>query len=232
MPAGYRVDQPIPLVIAFHGRTNDNARLRSYVELEQAAPRPAIFVYPAARKATGGGFTWAAADGQPDVAVLDGILSAIGRSYCIDRSAVFLVGHSLGATFANDLACARATEIAGVGTVAGGITQRRCAGRVPALLLHNPRDELVPLAEGDRARDVLLGSSIAAAWPVAEDVHDFACMRAGSGRAPLLWCLYHQNITSRGRYYPHQWPDGASGLIMAFFAGIAAPGPAPILSAR
>ena len=232
VPAGYRPDVALPLVIAFHGRTNYNARLRSYLELEEAAPRPAIFVYPAARRATGGGFTWAAADGRPDLALLDGILIAIGRSYCIDRSAVFLVGHSLGATFANDLACARASEIAGVGTVAGGITQRRCVGRVPALLLHNPRDELVPLAEGDRARDALLGSPLAAARPVAEALDDFACLRAGSGRATLSWCLYQQNMTSRGRYYPHQWPDGASRLIMSFFARVAASGTAPIVSAR
>ena len=232
VPTDYPADQPLPLVIAFHGRTNDNARLRSYLELEEAAPRPAIFVYPAARQAIGGGFTWADSNGRPDLALFDGIVAAIGRSYCVDRSAVFLVGHSLGATFANDLACARATEIAGVGTVAGGITQRRCVGRVPALLLHNPRDELVPLAEGDRARDVLLGAPIATAWPVAEGLHDFACLRAGSEPAPLHWCLYQQSTTSRGRYYPHQWPDGASGLIMSFFADIAASGPAPIVTAR
>jgi polyhydroxybutyrate depolymerase len=133
---------------------------------------------------------------------------------------VFLVGHSLGATFANDLACARVPAVAGVATVAGGISLGRCAGRAPALLLHNPRDGLVPLAEGERARDALLGTPIAAGLPVAEVLGGFACLRAGSAAAPLLWCLHREDSTARGRYYPHQWPEGASRLVMSFFAGL------------
>jgi hypothetical protein len=134
VPGGYRPDRPVPLALAFHGRTNDNARLRRCLGLEQAAAAPAIFVYPAALRDRAGGFT-------PDVALFDRILDDMGRSYCIDRSGVFLVGHSSGATFANSLACTRAT-------VAGGIGPGRCTGHVPAILLHDPRDELVPLAEG------------------------------------------------------------------------------------
>lgn len=218
VPSSYRPDRPVPLVMAFHGRTNDNARLRRYLGLEGIAATPAMFVYPAGRRVPGGDFTWAASDGGPDLALFDGLLSAIGRSYCIDRSAVFLVGHSLGATFANDLACGRAAALSGLGSVAGGITQTRCSGRVPALLLHNPRDALVPLSQGEEARDALLGAPIDAAWPVAETLRNFACLKAGGSETPLLWCLYRQNTTPRGRYYPHQWPEGASELIMTFFS--------------
>ena len=222
VPGGYRADLPVSLVVAFHGRTNDNARLRRYLGLEEATTMPAIFVYPAARRARGG-FTWAAPGGSgPDFALFDGILAEIGRSYCIDRSAVFLVGHSLGASFANELACARATVVGGLASVAGGIGPGRCASRVPALLLHNPPDELVPLAEGKRVRDALLRAPMPMVWPVAETLQDFACLRAGSSQAPLLWCLYRQDMTPGGRYYPHQWPEGASRLIMSFFAGLAA----------
>jgi polyhydroxybutyrate depolymerase len=223
VPSGYRSDRMVPVVMAFHGRTNDNARLRRYLGLEEAAAAPAIFIYPAGRKAPGGGFTWAAPRDGPDFALFDGILAAIGQSYCIDRSAIFLVGHSLGATFANDLACGRASVVAGLGSVAGGITRGRCAGRPPALLLHNPQDALVPLSEGEKVRDTLFGGPISAAWPVAETLQGFACLRADSRQAPLLWCLYRENMTSRGRYYPHQWPEGASRLIMSFFADLSAP---------
>lgn len=222
VPADYHAARPLPLVVAFHGRTNDNARLRRYLGLEEVATAPMIFIYPAARKAPGGSFTWAAPRSGPDFALFDGILAVIGQSYCLDRSAIFLIGHSLGATFANDLACGRASIVAGLGSVAGGITQSRCAGRVPALLLHNPRDELVPLSEGEKARDTLLGAPLAAAWPIAETFQGFACLRAGSSQTPLLWCLSRQDTTSRGRYYPHQWPEGASRLIMSFFADLTA----------
>ena len=181
VPGGYRPDRPVPLVLAFHGRTNDNARLRRCLGLEQAAAAPAIFVYPAALRDRAGGFTWAVpGGGTPDVALFDRILADMGRSYCIDRSGVFLVGQSSGATFANSLACARAHEVGGLATVAGGIGPGRCTGHVPAILLHNPRDELVPLAEGARARDRLLGAPMPASWPVAETVQALACLRAGA----------------------------------------------------
>jgi polyhydroxybutyrate depolymerase len=134
---------------------------------------------------------------------------------------VVMLGHSLGASFANSLACARAIEIGGFATVAGGIDQQHCAGRAPGILFHNPQDDLVPIAEGQRARDVLLGAAMAASRPVNEIIAGFPCQRVGSVRTLLLWCLYQQVRTSKGRYFPHQWPEGASRLIMSFFAGVA-----------
>src|SRR4051812_30441928 len=72
VPAGYHPDLPVPLVMAFHGRTNDNAQLRRYLDLEEAAMAPALFVYPAARRDRGGGFTWTVPDGSgPDLALFD-----------------------------------------------------------------------------------------------------------------------------------------------------------------
>ena len=219
VPSGYGSDQPIPLVLAFHGRTNDNTRLRGYLGLEQAATTSAIFAYPAALRDQTGNFTWVAPDGRaPDLILFDTILESLERAYCIDRAAIFLVGHSLGASFANSLACARADEITGVATVAGGIELNHCSTRVAAILLHNPNDELVPLSQGEHARDVLLGASLPASWPVSEIQQTFACQRAGGPPPPLLWCLYHDDFTRGGRYYPHQWPKGASQLIISFFA--------------
>jgi polyhydroxybutyrate depolymerase len=225
LPQGYRADRPHALIFAFHGRTNDNARARRYFGLERAADRPTIYVYPAALPDRTGRFTWADPGDPPDAlrdfALFDVMLDRIASAYCVDLDAVHVVGHSLGASFANSLACARADRIRGVATVAGGIAPSDCSGEVAALLLHNPRDQAVPLREGERARDVLLGRPGALTEPVRRRFAGFDCNRYGKAVNPLLWCLHTQNFTPRGRFYPHQWPGGAAEAIRTFFATLA-----------
>jgi polyhydroxybutyrate depolymerase len=221
LPEAYRANRPHALVFAFHGRTNDNLRARRYFGLEEAAHGSTIYVYPAALSDRTGRFAWADPGDPPDdlrdFALFDALLDRIASAYCIDLDAVFVVGHSLGASFANSLACARARRIRAVASVAGGIAPTDCSGAVAALLLHNPRDEAVPLSEGERARDVLLGHSGDADEWVGRRIGAFDCRRYGDAEDPLFWCLHAQNVTPRGRYYPHQWPEGATQGIVEFF---------------
>jgi polyhydroxybutyrate depolymerase len=197
--------------------------VRRYFGLEEAAEEPAFFVYPAGLPDEGGRFTWSGpadpAGALRDYALFDAILDGMASTYCIDLDRVFVVGHSLGATFANSLACARGERVRALASVAGGIAPSACSGEVAALLLHNPQDRLVPLSEGERARDVLLGEPGRAREPVVRrDLDGFACRQYGLGETPLLWCLHAQSMTPRNRFYPHQWPRGAAGAIMGFFA--------------
>ena len=216
-PPGYRASRPYPLVFAFHGRTNSAAQVRDYFGLEVAA-LPAILVYPAGRRQAGGRFTWS----DPGIALFDTLLERLAARYCVDRAAVFVVGHSLGASFANSLACARADRIRGLASVAGGIDGGRCDGTVAAMLLHNPLDEAVPVSEGLRARAALLGHHPAVGPPLALE-GSFACAQDRGGADPLLWCLHHDSLNRRGRFYPHQWPADAGATIMAFFADLPRP---------
>ena len=221
-PAGYVAGRAYPLVVAFHGRTNSNEQVRDYFGLELAA-MPAFLVYPAGLRDAAGRFTWSD-PGDPsgklrDFALFDELLGQLDATYCIDRAAVFVVGHSLGASFANSLACARADRIRGLASVAGGIEARTCAGTVATLLVHNPQDLAVPVTEGLRARKVLLGSVPADDRPLLVE-GSFSCEEDRGGVDPLLWCLHHDNLNRRGRFYPHQWPREAGATIMAFFAGL------------
>jgi polyhydroxybutyrate depolymerase len=221
LPEDYRNDRPHPLIVAFHGRTNDNARARRYMGLEAAASRPAIFVYPTALPDETGRFTWAdprdPADRLRDYALFDHIVDRLAAGWCVDLDAVFVVGHSLGATFANSLACARAARIRALASVAGGIMRSKCTGEVAALLLHNPSDEAVPVSEGRRARDVLLRDEEAFSQPEDRRFDGFACRQYAEGQNPLLWCLHEEDVTPWGTVYPHQWPEGAAEAIMRFF---------------
>jgi polyhydroxybutyrate depolymerase len=221
LPEEYRADLPHALIFAFHGRTSPNARARRYFGLEAAAERPAIYVYPAALTDRTGRFTWADPEDSPnalrDFALFDHIFEQMTAAYCVDLEAVYAVGHSLGASFANSLACARADRIRGVASAAGGIAASECSGEVAGLLLHNPRDRAVPVSEGERARDVLLGGQAAGEQPVRRSVGGFACQLYGDPENPLFWCLHAQDVTPHGRFYPHQWPEGAAEGILEFF---------------
>jgi polyhydroxybutyrate depolymerase len=105
--------------------------------------------------------------------------------------------------------------IRAVASVAGGIARSDCPGAVAALLLHNPHDRAVPLSAGERARDVLLGRPGDAARWVSERVGAFGCRRYGDPADPLFWCRHAQDVTPRGRYYPHQWLQGGAQGIRA-----------------
>jgi polyhydroxybutyrate depolymerase len=221
LPDGYQTDLPHALVFGFHGRTNDNVQVRGYFGLEEAADRPTIYVYPAALTDRSGRFTWSDPGDPPDAlrdfVLFDAILERLASAYCIDLDAVYVVGHSLGASFANSLACARADRIRGVAAVAGGITSAGCSGTVAGLLLHNPRDRAVPFSEGKRARDILLKDQDDRNGPGRRRFGDFECNQYGVREHPLLWCVHGQDVTPRGRFYPHQWPEGAAQAIFMFF---------------
>ena len=223
VPAGYRSDQAHRLVIAFHGRTSSNAMARAYFRLEEAARGPTIFVYPSGLRRKDGGYSWWDRDDPPasyrDFALFDAIVARISSLYCIDRSRIFAVGHSLGAWFVNNLGCARGDVLRAIGTIAGAMSRSECRGGVAAMLLHNPRDRHVRYRWGLAARDLLRASNGDGQRAERLSLDGFACQRYGGASAanPVLWCPYSKNRGRSGRYYPHHWPDGAARAMMDFF---------------
>ena len=210
---------PQRLVFGFHGRTSTNAQVRRYYGLE---PYPdTVFVYPSGLP-EGGGFSWANAEGTPDYALFDALLDAFARDTCVDLARVFVVGHSLGASFANSLGCARSDRIRGVGSLGGGISAEGCRGKTAALVLHNPADRLVPFSEGERVRDEFLAQNGLSGPAVATEPAAFNCVRYGDATEhfPVSWCPHTFDYAYDGTYYPHTWPRGTGQVIMAFFNGL------------
>lgn len=224
IPSDYRPDQPHDLVVAFHGRTNSNAEVRRYFDLERHAANPTIFVYPESLRDAQGRNIWSDPADSPeklrDFSFFDAILQAMSEHYCIDRDRVFVVGHSLGASFANALACARGDVIRGLAGVGGGSSRpSRCTGPVAAMVMHNPRDAQVPIAEGLRLRRDLLSQDGLPTGSEPDVPQRFNYRRYGaeSEENPVLWCPLGDDRTASGRFYPHQWPAGTGAAIMAFF---------------
>jgi polyhydroxybutyrate depolymerase len=217
---------PLDLVVAFHGRSNSNEQVRSYYDLERHTIRPTVFVYPTGLPTGGGGRSWNS-PGDPagqlrDYELFDTIVLRLARLYCIDLGRVFAVGHSLGASFVNNLACARGGRLRGIATVAGDIGAAGCNGPVAALLFHSPKDELVSISRGEAVRDRLLAVNNLRGRPEPLPSGDLNCVRHGAADAlyPVVWCAHGRTTTRRGNYYPHQWPREAGMLIMAFFASL------------
>ena len=217
---------PRDLVIAFHGRTNDAARARGYFRLDEALP-DAIIVYPQALPAGPGAFAWGDPGDPPDAlrdfGLVETIIEAVGEARCIDLQRVFVVGHSLGAYFANDVACALGDRVRAVASIAGGLQGGGCATGTAALLLHHPDDPLVPLSAGERARDAFRAAN-GLAWAPAMPAMDPAltplrCVRYGADGVPdpVVWCAHDDATWPGGRVDPHTWPDGAPAAIAAFF---------------
>jgi polyhydroxybutyrate depolymerase len=221
---------PHDLVIAFHGRTNSNMQARAYYDLERYAQRPTIFVYPTGLPTEAGSRSWndaGDATGQlRDYELFDVMLLRLARLYCIDLSRVFAVGHSLGASFVNNLACVRAGNLRGIATVAGDMGLSECSGPVAAILFHSRHDEVVSVRRGEAVRDRLLEADGLRGPPTPLPSGDLNCVRYGPSEAetPVVWCAHARTTTWRGNYYPHQWPQEAGMLIMAFFASLHNPG--------
>jgi polyhydroxybutyrate depolymerase len=221
--------QPRDLVIVFHGRTNDAAQVRRYTELDEALP-DAVIVYPSALSQQHGSFAWSAAGDPPerlrDFALVDAVVDAFGRAHCLDLDRVFVVGHSLGASFANDVACRFGDRVRAVASVAGGLQGGPCLGPTAALVIHHPDDPLVPVEAGERVRDAFRAANSLATETVVPATHPvlarLRCVRYGDDDAPdpVVWCPHDDATGPGGRPYAHTWPDAAAEAIAVFFAGL------------
>ncbi|MBU6413798.1 MAG: dienelactone hydrolase family protein [Planctomycetes bacterium] len=103
---------PVPLIIALHGAGGDEAMfLSAYGNGEakrQAEDHGCILACPSTTAF------------MTSPALFDTLVNQLAADYPIDRSRVFVIGHSMGAAAASGLARTRATSLAGVVCLAGG----------------------------------------------------------------------------------------------------------------
>lgn len=228
LPQPYDPDRAYPLIFAFHGRTSPAEEVQGYYDLEAHAPDtlgPTIFVYPVALTQEDGTFSWWDSDDAPDAlrdfTLFDALITRVQETYCVDTARIYAVGHSLGGSFVNALGCYRAEVLRAVASLGAGPSGGTCTGVVAAMVLHNPRDELVPFSLGQAARDQYLEQNDLGAPAQSTEPITLSCQRYGGPRIPdpVLWCP-HTVDTSRGRFYPHNWPNETGLAVMRFFASL------------
>ena len=90
----------------------------------------------------------------------DAIVRDVGDNYCIERSDVMVVAHSLGAWFASKLACVRGDVIHSMGIVGGGGWTSSCNQTPTATLIYqNPNDTLSSPATARATERVMKGAN-------------------------------------------------------------------------
>ena len=223
----YDKDTPIPLVLAFHGRTNSNSDVRGYYKIEEATNGNAIVIYPSGlpenssprnRRANGD-----SSDSLRDFELFDNIVEQFTSQYCVDLDQIYVVGHSLGARFSNSLACARGDVIRAVGSVGGSTTINECSGPVAAMIMHNPDDRLASFAWWVVARDQLTRQNACGPTTATRSIHpDGNCVEYTDCQngANVTRCPHSDSTARNGTYYPHTRPDFAGKEIWEFFQGL------------
>jgi polyhydroxybutyrate depolymerase len=219
VPREYSQREPTPLIVAFHGRTNSNSQVRGYLELDKQAD-DYIVAYPSALK-NGSSYSWVPSE-QGDYAFFDALVASLSSQYCVDMDRIYVVGHSLGGWFANQVACARGSVVRGVGSLGGSSQSGECTGAAAAMVLHNPKDNLASFSGGVAARDKYLVQNQCepdSAKPTTPA--DFKCVRytCATG-SPVVWCPFEKDTGWDGEFYPHVWPSDTARWIIAFFRGL------------
>lgn len=163
VPASYRLDRPVPLVLALHGGGGSMhvmARGRLYGLVQQAEASGWIVAFPNghSRQPGGGLATWnagiccgAARDvGSDDVGFLKAVVADVRRRLAIDGSRVFATGMSNGGMMSYRLACEASDVFRAIAAVAGTDGTTRCEpGRpVPVFHIHARDDDRVLFGGG------------------------------------------------------------------------------------
>ncbi|MDD5102789.1 MAG: S-layer homology domain-containing protein [Candidatus Peribacteraceae bacterium] len=223
-PASADANTPSPLIVAFHGRTNSNDQVRAYFGLDDAASGYFI-AYPSGIPTGNGSYSWSdpgdKAQELRDYAFFDALVREIGESVCIDLDRIFVVGHSLGAWFANSVACARGGVVRASATVGGSTTMQECTGPTAAMIINNPKDTLSSAVTAESMRDIRISANTCSTKSSTTEPAALSCVQyADCPLNPVVFCPHTINQDYKGNYYPHVWPDGTAQAMVKFFGGL------------
>jgi polyhydroxybutyrate depolymerase len=169
LPPGYG-QQPLPLVINYHGYDNTAANFERYTNMSVEADQAGFMVIfpqgaldnnvpqpkPSWNAGIGAGGPTGLTD---DVQFTRDILTYVQRNYCVDAHRMYVTGYSIGASMAYRIACSLSNQIAALATVEGAfyhIPPNGCqASRpIPVLDIHSLADTLAPY-NGSTTRDLI-----------------------------------------------------------------------------
>jgi polyhydroxybutyrate depolymerase len=144
VPRGLGNDQPLPLVLIFHGYSGDGESIMLTTGFNEIADAYGFLVaYP---NGTGpsGGSSWnaggccgyASQNNIDEPAFIHGILSDLGTIARIDSKRIYAVGFSNGAMLSYRLGCEMSDTFAAIAPVAGTLLTNTCRPQQPVSIIH------------------------------------------------------------------------------------------------
>ncbi|MDQ6772052.1 MAG: hypothetical protein M3024_03545 [Candidatus Dormibacteraeota bacterium] len=230
IPAGYRPDVAVPLVVQFHGAA-PNATGEGY-ELDSPLHRLSdsegfIDAFPQGLRAPNGNLAWNAYGPVlvkiAEIPFVNQLLDAIAADYCVDRSRVYASGVSNGGNMVNYLACRDAGRFAAVAPVVGPMFGQddgpcRPARPVPIIDIHGLDDPAVPYGGHpvDAAHEFALPSVPAwlQGWAQLDGCSPAPPEQAGpDGVLVRTWtrCRAGARIVAYSTHAGHGWPADLAG---------------------
>ena len=156
------LDEPVPLLIMFHGAGGDGSRAEAatgFTDLAEADDF--IVVYPNGTQANSieGALSWNAGaccglardDNVDDVGFILAMIAELQASYPIDPARIYLTGFSNGGMMSYRLACEHRELFAGIAVLGGSLVTSSCQpdGPLPVLIVHGTADLVVPYDGGE-----------------------------------------------------------------------------------
>jgi predicted esterase len=154
--------EPAPLVIALHGAgIDENGFPSAYGDgalVTLAATRGMLLVSPST----------VAMQRTPDA--LDSLIAAVRRSYRVDSTRIYLIGHSMGANTVTTLLQRGTTPVAAAVAIAGGGRITSSTGVPPIRFVGAALDPIIPAARVQQAADAARAAGVRSLYIEEPDV--------------------------------------------------------------
>jgi polyhydroxybutyrate depolymerase len=210
LPDDYDASRAYPLIFTWHpgGGTAQGVVTGfggGYYGLQGLADGSAIFVSP-----EGIDNGWENTGGR-DLAFARAMLDRFEAELCIDESRIFSTGFSYGGMMSNALGCAMGDVFRAIAPMSGALYSGCEEGDSPVAVwsAHGDADAIVPIANGERARDEFLERNNCQAETVPVEPGACISYQGCDAGYPVVWCEF-----SGG----HTLPSAAGQSIWDFFS--------------
>jgi len=220
VPENVSADSQKWLIVAFHWRTNDNEMVRNYMKMwggwysRNGYQNDYIVAYPA--WVWNGPYSWSQIE---SIEFFDAIITQISENLCVNRDAVFSVGHSLGSYMSNKTSCLRWDVIRWMVGVASNGYDGDCTGPVSSLITHLPGDPLSPYTAWERAYSLKSENNLCEPQTAPLEFWDLRWCQQKTSCS--LWnTVIFCNAYDVYGWDQHSWPKSGADEMRDFFTNI------------